>query len=417
MAKILYFNIPGYGHVNATLPVVAELTRRGHEVIYYCGTDFQGAIESAGGIFRPYPIADLDSRMIVRISRHLANVSSYLLKSARTLAPFAIAEIEREQPDLVMYDAVTIWGRIAAAVTGTPSIASYTVMVNEGRKIEIGCRKMAVFAATAIPKLPGLAIHRRALIKAYGEDIMHAPLFPSKAQKNIEFILPSFQPESQFVDDSFVQVGPSIDPALRQEAPWQPLDTALSQVLISLGTVNNRNTHFYRTAFAAFADYPAQFILSAGKLVDMDQIGAVPGNFLVKESVPQLQVLQQSAAFITHGGMNSVQEGLYYGVPLVVVPQQMEQFINGKRVAELGAGVLLDKGDGLTPEQLRSALDTVLTMPSYTQAARALGQEGQAAGGYVRAADEIEAFLGRVSKQFIEEHAGKIRVLSGYLLD
>lgn len=398
MAKILYFNIPGYGHVNATLPVVAELVRRGHEVIYYCGQEFQTAIEKAGASFRSYPVAELDSRMIAMIAEHLANVSKYLMKSARTLVPFTITEIEREKPDLVIYDAITIWGRIATYVTGTPSIASYTIMVNEGRKVEIGCRKMTVFAVTAIPKLPSILINRRTLMQEYGEKALQAPLFPSKAQKNIQFILPSFQPETPFVDDTFVQVGPSIDSAMRQEAPWQPPDTDLPQVLISLGTVNNQNTNFYRSAFAAFADYPAQFILSVGKLIGLDALGNVPSNFLVKESVPQLQVLQQVDAFITHGGMNSVQEGLYYGVPQVMVPQQMEQFINGLRVAELGAGVLLNGGDNLTPQQLRDALDAVLTKPSYKMAAAQLREDARSAGGYLRAADEIEAFLGNVSK-------------------
>jgi UDP:flavonoid glycosyltransferase YjiC (YdhE family) len=35
MAKLLFFNIPAYGHVNPTLPVVTELVKRGHQVVYY----------------------------------------------------------------------------------------------------------------------------------------------------------------------------------------------------------------------------------------------------------------------------------------------------------------------------------------------------------------------------------------------
>ena len=32
---IWFFCIPAHGHVNPTLPVVRELTRRGHSVRYY----------------------------------------------------------------------------------------------------------------------------------------------------------------------------------------------------------------------------------------------------------------------------------------------------------------------------------------------------------------------------------------------
>ena len=34
MSRIVYFNIPAHGHVNPTLPVVAELVRRGEHVVY-----------------------------------------------------------------------------------------------------------------------------------------------------------------------------------------------------------------------------------------------------------------------------------------------------------------------------------------------------------------------------------------------
>ena len=55
MAKILLFNVPAYGHVNVTIPVINELVRRGHEVIYYCTEAFQSVIESTGVTFRAYP--------------------------------------------------------------------------------------------------------------------------------------------------------------------------------------------------------------------------------------------------------------------------------------------------------------------------------------------------------------------------
>lgn len=55
-------------------------------------------------------------------------------------------------------------------------------------------------------------------------------------------------------------------------------------------------------------------------------------------SVDQMAVLSISDAFITHCGMNSASEGLYYGVPLVLFPQTPEQDAVAKRTEELGAG-------------------------------------------------------------------------------
>ncbi len=34
--------------------------------------------------------------------------------------------------------------------------------------------------------------------------------------------------------------------------------------------------------------------------------------------------------------MNSVMESLYYGVPMVVIPQQGEQALSAQRIAEMG---------------------------------------------------------------------------------
>ena len=55
-------------------------------------------------------------------------------------------------------------------------------------------------------------------------------------------------------------------------------------------------------------------VMSVGSRIDIASLGTIPGNFIVKAFVPQLQLLQRAALFITHGGMNSVNEGLCAGV-------------------------------------------------------------------------------------------------------
>ncbi len=47
--------------------------------------------------------------------------------------------------------------------------------------------------------------------------------------------------------------------------------------------------------------------------------------------------------FVTHSGMNSVNESLYYGVPMVLFPQHSEQRMVAKRVVHLGAGIMLKR--------------------------------------------------------------------------
>ncbi len=157
------------------------------------------------------------------------------------------------------------------------------------------------------------------------------------------------------------------------------------------------NPLFYRTAFEAFEAFggcPARFILAVGRQIDLADLGPIPTNFVVCRYAPQLAILQRAHVFITHGGLNSAHEGLYYGVPEIVIPHQLEQALNGKRVAETRAGVLLGARPPygrVTAGQLRAALDTVLSKTIYRDNARRIGETLRAAGGHMRAAGEIEA--------------------------
>jgi len=213
---------------------------------------------------------------------------------------------------------------------------------------------------------------------------------------NIVFTSREFHPPNTFIDERFRFVGPSIDPATRDgDFPFDQLQDGV-KVYVSLGTINYLNDTFYQTLFTAFAEYPAQFILSAGRNTDTAQWGMTPKNFIVRPYVPQLAILQQVDAFITHGGLNSVHEGLYYGVPQIVVPHQLEQLLNGKRAAQTGAGILLGHRypyGRVTPAELRAALDRLLSLPQYREKAVQIGETLRNAGGYRRAVEEIEAFL------------------------
>jgi UDP:flavonoid glycosyltransferase YjiC (YdhE family) len=107
--------------------------------------------------------------------------------------------------------------------------------------------------------------------------------------------------------------------------------------------------------------------------------------------------LQCADAFITHGGMNSVHEGLYYGVPEIVVPHQMEQLLNAVRVKTVGAGILLGEKapyGRVTAAELREALDKVLNDDTYRQKANHYGKSLKDAGGYQKAVELIEEFVG-----------------------
>jgi MGT family glycosyltransferase len=211
---------------------------------------------------------------------------------------------------------------------------------------------------------------------------------------NLVFTSRKFQPSSDSFADNFKFVGVTLTPRpLDVDFPFDQLTDA-KKVYISLGTIAHRED-FLRKCFEAFKDEPYQVILSAGKKTDLATLEPIPANFIVRNFVPQLDVLQRVDAFITHGGINSVQEGLIYGVPLVVVPQQVEQSVVAMQVIKHKAGVGLQVQPPygqVSADELRNAVRTVLSTTDYATNAKKLGQTLQDAGGVKRAVEEVIAF-------------------------
>jgi MGT family glycosyltransferase len=165
-----------------------------------------------------------------------------------------------------------------------------------------------------------------------------------------------------------------------------------------LGTVFNANPEFFDSCFDAFANSDWQVVLSVGTNTDPSALVRIPDNFLVCSHVPQLEVLEHTDVFVTHGGMNSVMEAIYYSVPMVVVPQQPEQAMTAARVAELELGVALEPGQ-VTAGALRDAVTTVSGDAGYRSRIARMQQAARDAGGYLRAADEIQRFGHQQSRE------------------
>ncbi len=205
----------------------------------------------------------------------------------------------------------------------------------------------------------------------------------------------SFNQPQRHSDERFVFVGPAITTRNDAQEVAQELDLEAGQeplLLISLGTVFNNRVDFFQQCFQAFGEQPLRVILAYGSRIERSSLGAIPANFQAYPYVPQLDILRQAAAFITHGGMNSTMEGLYYGVPLLVIPQMGEQAMTARRVTELHLGLALE-AEQVTVATLQNAVTQLLTDASFREHTAQMQTEIQQAGGYKRAADAILAFI------------------------
>jgi len=163
-------------------------------------------------------------------------------------------------------------------------------------------------------------------------------------------------------------------------------------VYISMGTVNNKERAVVEFFIQAFAGRDEFVLLTTGNQFTPASLGNIPENIAIHPWLPQIAVVKRAALFISHGGLNSIHDALYFGVPLLLCPQQEEQTLNGSRVVDLGAGLMLHKKH-LTIETVRQAATQLLTDDRFKTNARQIGETLRAAGGMAKAADEIEELL------------------------
>ena len=406
MSKILVFSVLAHGHVNPTMPVVRELVSRGEQVAYYLTEEFEPQIRHTGAEFRrieglqmgsgpPPGVTAMGQSDPAMMRQMMAAFFPRMMADGLRLVPRLVDRVRAENADCVVYDPFCSWGRALVRILGLPAVAfvpSYAMTEHFPLVRQLSSIFEEQTSLEAEEAMSDLRDVSRKLHDRYGLVPLRLtdPFIPAEALNVVTMPRP-FQPDADTLDESYVFVGPSISP--RSDASGLPLDRLAENPMlyVSLGTVFNADPEFFDACFDAFADSEWQVVLSVGTKTDPSTLVRIPDNFLVRPHVPQLEVLQHTDVFVTHGGMNSVMEAIYYGVPMVVVPQQPEQAMTAARVAELGLGVALEPGQ-VTAGALRDAVTTVSGDDGYRSRIAYMQQAARDAGGYVRAADVIQQF-------------------------
>lgn len=170
---------------------------------------------------------------------------------------------------------------------------------------------------------------------------------------------------------------------------WHEIPDGKQLVVVSLGsqteiyqeTARGLYTKLFDLARAT-RDEPWHFVVSLGPEFEAAQFGDLPENVTVSRWLPQLELLPRAALMITHGGLGTVKECIYHGVPMVVTPMSRDQPENAERVAHHRLGVALDPATA-SVDALAAAVRRAATAPEIQQATEAMSrvfrayQEGQ----------------------------------------
>ncbi|MSU01266.1 macrolide family glycosyltransferase [Tissierella pigra] len=384
MSKMVFFNIPAYGHTNPTISVVDELVKRGHEVWYYSFYEFQEKIENVGAKFIPCDdyLPEFTPDIERKIGKDFAALIEMTADTTMNLDEKVCRELKEFNPDCIVSDSICIWGKLFAIKLDIPYICSTTTfaMNKYTAKLMKQSPKEIFRMFMGIPR-----INRKIKLlqkKGYKVKNIINIIQNDNDTDTIVYTSREFQPMVETFSEKYAFVGPSFQvPEIKETQKKYPL------IYISLGTVLNQNRDFYQNCIQALSDVDCEVIMSVGDKTDISRFGKLPDHFKVYTKVEQLKVLQQTDLFITHCGMNSISESLYFGVPSILFPLHSEQLMVANRVAELNAGKRLNS---CTSNSIREIVLEMLNDISYKKNAEIISKTLQQGGGPSAAANKIE---------------------------
>lgn len=317
--NILMVNLPFSGHTNPTLPLAEGLVKRGHSVTYINAEQFRSPIEKTGARFVPY----LD---------YPAQPSEEEKKRRCFLAAYRTAMALDEPFDLLIYEMFFYPGIEIARRKRIPCVRQFS---QPAWSEETWASASPVFKLSA--RLIDVQVFPKKTARYLGHEYacLRDGIIRSSPELNIVYVPEAFQANRDSFGADYLFLVPEPSPArIERHIPYEKMTGPI--VYISLGSIIS-NRGFCKECIRAFGGTEFSVILNTGKVAP-ESLGKIPANIYAYPFVPQLEVLSHADVFLTHCGMNSVNEALTLGVPMVAMPFINDQVGNARRIVELSLG-------------------------------------------------------------------------------
>lgn len=336
--RILFTVQPGHGHLRPVLPLVRALVADGHDVRVGGAASFLAGSTDLAGV-RVVPLGvDWEiyraAEVFPRAERGLVGMLRDIFCDATALATradvLALARVWR--PELIIRETWEIGGAVAAAELGVPCV---------------------VFGIGRYANLEQLV--------DVGGEALREHLGPSLGWVGGDVYLNSC-PTSLDV--------PGPRPAVVMDVvPVKPGTAAGHLVHVTLGTAMHRRPGVLRSVVAALAG--VDMVVTTGPGTDPEDLAGPAVDAVAHRPIED--VLPSCRAVVCHAGWGTLVSALGHGLPVVCLPLGADGFTNAERCQTAGAGLTVSG-----PNEVRSALNTVLADPGFVDGAR--GVQRQIAG-------------------------------------
>lgn len=417
MAKVALTSAVYLGDVAPYIPIARSLHERGHDVTFVAPEGFRSMLEAEPFTFHPYGLdcspaamnADpLHTALMRHPWRNMPRLGGYWMD--RAFADDAGAAVDSMRAGFDGADVVVThptMGSVSVPVARSMGIRTvvghlFPMMIPTARWTPpLGPRSPNLGrplnrAAWWALRTGSSRAFRDQVVNAMRTELGAPPLKGNAAYAWIEadttVVLTSRHYFGRSADDwppvrwggFAVWTGPDgqvLDPELDKY-----VDAGDPPVLVTLGTsaATNAGTQFARIA-ADLDGLGLRSVLLVGHATNLGPVADRPGAVTF---APITQLLPRCRVAVVSGALGGVAAALMAGVPVVVHPQLFDQVWHGRRVEELGVGLMARRD-----HQVARAVRTIVDDPGYAARARALAAQMASEDGVAATVDAVEALV------------------------
>ncbi|MBT1676343.1 glycosyltransferase [Curtobacterium aurantiacum] len=355
--RILFSGVPALGHLLPLVPLARAAQAAGHDV----------ALLTSGGMREPMatelptvPVlaaGPMPPDLFAEVARRIPGSDPANRPEPAAVAEFfagarvdltvddAVREARAWTPDVVVADAVDLVGPLVAAELGVPyAIVAFGPEVPDEFRRPMTELVLPRYAQRGVEPAPPVALLDPTPVSLQAPGWTQPPVtIPFRSEPHSRPDAASDQPLAPF-----------------PVSEWRP------RVLVTLGTVFG-DAALLTAILGGFHPDEADVVATVGvigeRLDDTEHVHFVPFR-------PMRELLEGVDLVVAAAGAGTVLAAASVGVPMVLLPQGADQFINAARAAEAGVAVVVDEPSAVGP-----AVHRMLAERSHFAAARRLGEE------------------------------------------
>lgn len=348
-SNILFFLYPFRGHTIQALEIIRNLFNTGEfNIIVDIGSDYidllPKGVEGHNCLYKYKSKKNLEDYSKDTLIKYGEGVLSTVEKYRKWYNK------EKLKVDIICFDSLAFWGKVLADENNIPSVALHTIQPFDNDAFD---REGFSYLQPYTNSFSGEREFKR-IIYMYSKissnkyrlpfDFLFSDLISSKGDKNI-ILVPDFlcKYKEKLKYNCYIY-----NPVIQDKKSYvgeNDIKCGGNEkiIYISTGSIIRNKDFLIECIEQCKRIEGTQIYVSAGEFsTELKKKYKGRNEIKIYSFSPQISILKKAKLFITHGGMNSICESIYYETPMLVIPFMNDEYLNARMVEKSGMGIMLD---------------------------------------------------------------------------